>query len=209
MNALFSLPDCRLRAVPRPDPAALHLEVIPSRLASCRCPACGQISRSVHGSYRRWATDLPCSGQRVQLVVQVRRFRCHNAACARRTFSQRPDGLLNARVRRTRRLAQAQADVGLALGGEAAARLLDRLGMSTSATTVLRLVRALPLPVPETPRVVGVDDWAMKKGATYGALLVNLEARRVVDLLPDRTAGTLAGWLEGRCGVEIIARLRY
>ena len=98
--------------------------------------------------------------------------------------------------------------MGLALGGEAGARLLGRLGMATSATTVLRLVRALSLPAAEVPRVVGVDDWAMKKGVTYGAILVDLEARRVVDLLPDRTAATLAGWLEARPGIEVIARDR-
>lgn len=157
MNALCSLLGCRLRQVLRPDPATLCLAIAPSRLASCRCPTCGRISHSVHGCYQRRVTDLPCSGQRVRLVVRVRRFRCYNAACARRRFSQRPGGLLDPRVRRTRRLAQAQADVGVALGGEATARLLGRLGMPASAATVLRLVRALPLPVAETPRVVGSE----------------------------------------------------
>src|SRR4051812_33847424 len=98
-------------------------------------------------------------------------------------------------------------------GSPAAARpvrgcLLHRLGMPASADTVLRLVRAIPLPECATPRVLGVDDWALKKGQTYGTILVDLEVRRVVDLLPDRTAQTLAKWLEGRDTVEGIARDR-
>jgi transposase len=80
--------------------------------------------------------------------------------------------------------------------------------MPTSADTVLRLVRALPLPASETPRAVGVDDWALKKGQTYGTILVDLETRRVADLLPDRTAPTLAAWLQARGSVEVIARDR-
>jgi len=80
--------------------------------------------------------------------------------------------------------------------------------MPASADTVLRLVRAIPLPERVTPRVLGVDDWALKKAQTYGTILVDLEARRVTDLLPDRTAQTLANWLEGRDTVEVIARDR-
>jgi transposase len=98
--------------------------------------------------------------------------------------------------------------VGIALSGEAAARLLQRLAMPTSADTVLRLVRALPLPEAEAPRVLGVDDWALKKGPTYGTILVDLAARRVVDLLPERTAPALAGWLEAHPTIEAVVRER-
>ena len=196
-----------LQQVLRPDPTRLVLVVAP-RPASPRCPFCLLVSRSPHGHYRRRAEDLLCLGQRVQLAVRVSRWRCNNLAFPRRTFSQRPDGLLVAHGQRTRRLASAQAAVGVALGGQAGARLLVHLGMAASATTVLRLARALPLPAPETPRVLGVDDWAMKRSATYGAILVDLERRRVVDLVADRTATTLAGWLQAHPGVEIIARDR-
>jgi hypothetical protein len=117
--------------------------------------------------------------------------------------------LLSPRARRTQRLASAQAQVGLALGGEGgAARLLQRLAMPTSADTVLRLVRGLPLPTVEAPRIVGVDDWALKKGQTYGTILVDLEARRVVDLLPERAALPVAGWLEAHPSIEAVVRDR-
>ena len=131
-----------------------------------------------------------------------------NAACARRTFAERLPELLGPRARRTRRLAEAQGRVGVALGGEAGARLLGHLAMPASADTVLRLVRGLPPPEPEPPRVVGVDDWAVRKGRTYGTILVDLERRRTLDLLPDRTATTLAAWLRHRPTIGVVARDR-
>jgi hypothetical protein len=138
----------------------------------------------------------------------VRRFYCRNAACTRRTFAERLPELLGPDARRTLRLAEAQGRVGVALGGEGGARLLQHLSMPASADTVLRLVRSLPLPKQEPPRVVGVDDWAVRKGRTYGTILVDLEQRRVLDLLPDRTATMLADWLRCRPGIEVVARDR-
>ena len=112
------------------------------------------------------------------------------------------------RARRTRRLARAQARVGVALGGEAGARLLPHLGMTTSPDTVLRLVRGLPLPASGSPHVIGIDDWAFRKGCTYGTLLVDLERRRPLDLLPDRSGATVAAWLRRQPQIAVIARDR-
>jgi len=111
-------------------------------------------------------------------------------------------------ARRTRRLAEAQGRTGAALGGEAGARLLSRLAMPASADTVLRLLNQLPLPDHAEPRVIGVDDWAKRKGRSYGTIVVDLERRRVVYLLPDRKAATVAGWLRQRPGIEVVARDR-
>jgi transposase len=144
----------------------------------------------------------------VRVGLHVRRFYCRNAACARRTFVERLPELVAPYARRTRRLAEAQTRLGLALGGEAGARLLSRLAMPASAATVLRLVRELPLPERDLPRAVAVDDWAVRKGRTYGTILVDLERRRVLDLLPDRAAETLADWLRQRPGITVVARDR-
>ncbi len=208
MNALHLLPGCRVTCVHQVDPTTLRLEAHGTR-DGARCPACGVWSEARHGSYQRQPADLPLLGKVVQIVLWVRRFCCHNAACARRTFAERLPSLLATHARRTHRLAAAQGAVAVALGGAAGARLLPRLGMATSADTLLRLVRALPLPAAPAPAAVGVDDWAFKRGNTYGTILVDLNTRRVVDLLPDRRAHTLAAWLHPRRRqTKVVARDR-
>lgn len=147
-------------------------------------------------------------GQIVQLRLSVRRFYCHNSRCKKRTFTEQFPDLLSYRTRRTKRLLEAQRAVGVALGGEAGARLLTRLAMPISPDTTLRLVRKIQVAPPATPRVLGVDDWALRKGRTYGTILVDLEKHKVVDLLPDRTSETLSTWLREHPGVEILTRDR-
>lgn len=206
MIPAFSLPGCKIDRVTRgSDRLVIHAH---ARRDHGRCPSCGTPSSAVHSRYDRHPADLPCIGRAVDLRLQVRRFYCHRADCPRRTFVEPLPKLLPQRARRTRRLAQAQARIGLALGGEAGARLLPYLAMTTSPDTVLRLVRGLPLPAIGTPRVIGIDDWAFRKGRTYGTLLVDLERRRPLDLLPDRSGATVAAWLRRRPQIAVIARDR-
>jgi transposase len=207
MNELCPMPGCSIERITPDGPGFLHITARGTRPGG-RCPECGRASRAVHSRYRRRPADLPSLGRAVGVELGVRRFYCRNAVCPRRTFAERLPELLGPRARRTRRLAEAQGRVGVALGGEAGARLLRHLAMPASADTVLRLVRGLPPPEPEPPRVVGVDDWAVRKGRSYGTIVVDLERRRTLDLLPDRTATTLAAWLQHRPTIEVIARDR-
>ncbi len=140
---------------------------------------------------------------------------CRNTKCARRSFAERLPELVRPYARRTCRLAEAQGRVEVALCGEAGAQLAHRhrlampgLAMPASADTVLRLIRRLPLPEQDAPRVVGVDDWAMRKGRSYGTIVVDMERQCVADLLPDRTAATVAAWLQQRPGIEGVTRDR-
>ena len=201
------MPGCRVDAIASPDPDPLHVDARGTRPGG-RCPECGRASRAVHSRYRRHPSDLPSLGRYVRVALRVRRFYCRNPPCTRRTFAERLQELVMPHARRTCRLATAQGRVGVALGGEAGARLLRHLAMPTSADTVLRLIRRMPLPEVDTPRIVAVDDWAIRKGRTYGTVVVDLERRRVADLLPDRTSTTVAEWLRQRPGVEVVARDR-
>ena len=144
----------------------------------------------------------------MRLQLNVRRFFCDNPACQQRTFVERLPGVVRSFARRTTRLADTQRQIGLALGGEAGARSATRQAMPVSADTLLRLASHSELAPAATPKVLGVDDWAWKKGQTYGTILVDLEQRCVVDLLTDRSADTLATWLQAHPGVEIISRDR-
>jgi len=172
------------------------------------CPLCGAASRRIHSRYSRTLADLPWGSHCVRLHLTVRKFRCLNAACPRRIFTERLPEVAAPYARRTIRLTEVLHLLAVALGGESGARLVRRLGFVAGSTTLLSLIRRTPLPLHPTPRVLGVDDWGLRKGQTYGTILVDHERHVVVDLLPDRLAPTLAQWLQAHPGVEIVTRDR-
>jgi len=189
------------------DSEAVRIEAR-STAAGAECPGCGNSSSRIHSSYQRFPADAPSAGRRVILCLRVRRFFCPEASCERRTFVEQLPGLTRRHSRWTERLRSTLAAVGLALAGRAGARMARIFGVAVSRSTVLRMVTMLPEPDALPPRVVGVDEYATRKGCVYGTVLVDVESRRPIDLLPDREASSLAKWLAKRPGIEFVCRDR-
>jgi transposase len=188
------------------DAISVHAEPTEPTAA---CPDCGHASDRVHSRYARRIGDLPVQGRRLVLRLVTRRFYCRRPDCRRRIFCERLPGLAAAHARTSGPLTESHRDIGFALGGEAGARLAGKLAMPTSPDTLLRRVKSAPDQPAPPPRYVGVDDWSLRKGQRYGTILVDLERRRVIDVLPGRDGEALKQWLRDHPQVEVIARDRW
>lgn len=149
---------------------------------------------------------LPWGDIAVQLRLQSRRYFCDNDTCVRRIFTERIPSVAGSYARRTNRLTAWFTRVAFALGGEPGARLLSHSATPIGGDTLLGHIRAFPVQLPQTSRVLSIDDFAFRKGRTYGTILVDLERHQVVDLLPDRSAESIRRWLVEHPGSEIISR---
>lgn len=185
----------------------LVITVIATHPTSC-CPLCSEASSAMHSHYQRTLRDVPCGGRQVQLYMTVRRFYCRNALCERKVFTERLPAFVEPWARMTIRLCEQLTSIGLATCGKGGVRLAARLGMQTTRNTILRRIMELPDVSPGSVLYLGIDDFSFRRGCRFGTILVNLESRRVVDLLPDREAETSAAWMRQQPDLMVVSRDR-
>lgn len=174
--------------------------------ATALCPSCETASSRIQSRYTRTLRDLPSVGRPIRLIMQVRRFFCKKSTCAQKIFVERLPDLCRPHAQRTTRLQEALRSLGLLTGGQAGADLGSELGISGSRDTILRLVRQSEQSARQEPHVIGLDDWAWKRGLRYGTLICDLERGSPIDLLPDRTVETVSAWLQNHPNIEIVSR---
>jgi|SRR5450756_1599677 len=148
-------------------------------------------------------------GVPVRIELRVRRFLCKSDGCSQRIFTERFPNTVGRHARRTYRLSSALDRIALARGGSAGARLAQQLGIVADGSALLRGLRQRTRPFPSSsPRVLGIDDWAWRKGQRYGTILRHLERGEAIDLLPDRSVDSTATWLRAHPGIERVSRDR-
>jgi transposase len=179
-----------------------------SRRRAAACPSCQHRSRARHSAYQRTIADLPLAGATLVLHLQVRRVFCRHTTCPQRIVAERFPTLVPVRGRHSRGVCTALRQIGLAVGGRAGARLARTLGLAGSYRTILRLVQGAPFPLLAAPRVIGLDEWAWRRGRRFGTMLCDLERHHVLDLLPERSASSVAQWLQAHPSAEIVCRDR-
>lgn len=187
----------------------IFLITVHSKQVCSHCPDCSMASKRLHSCYWRQVMDLPVLNGQTRIRLKCRKFYCKNINCSKKVFSERFSLHFNSGKRITSRAEIKLLEIAHQQGGNAGEKLCRLMNLPASDTTLVRLInKQSEMPIP-TPRVLGIDDWAYTKRINYGTILVDMERRKVIDLLPDRETETVEKWLKAHPGVEIVTRDRY
>ncbi len=206
-TSLLSLPEGMQVSQIQITENGLVITVVATHPTSC-CPLCSQRSSSIKSHYQRTLRDVPCAGRRVQLLLTVRKFYCRNPICERKVFAERLPAFVEPWARMTIRYCEQITSIGLATCGKGGVRLAARLGIHITRQTILRRIMDLPDVATGSILYLGIDDFSFRRGCRFGTILVNLESRRVVELLPNREVETSAAWMRQQLDLMVVSRDR-
>src|SRR6266851_1741885 len=185
----------------------LTIGAVSTQKSAC-CPLCSSQATRVHSAYTRTLADLPCAGQQVRLLLQVRKFFCQVPTCVRKIFVERIAPFIEPWARVTARLHQMVQRLGFATGGMLGARVTQRLGTPTCWMTIIRRMMALPTAAVHQVSELGIDDFSFRRGRKFGTILVDMQSHQVIDLLADRTKESAAAWMGTHPEIDLVSRDR-
>lgn len=175
-----------------------------------KCPICGIYSINIHSKYTRKLVDVAISGKRSRFELNARRFFCYNPDCRRKVFTERFQYEIKPYARRMNRANDLLGKLALESGGNVCSKFSKYVGIPVSASTILRIIKRIVNPSSQvTSGIIGLDDWAYKKGHSYGTIIVDLQKGQVIDLLPDRAAETVTQWLKQHPEITVVSRDRF
>lgn len=173
------------------------------------CPLCNETSFRIHSYYYRSILDLPILGNETWIRLRSRKFYCRNDSCIMKVFTERYDNHFLHGKRMTENVCWKVSKVAFLLGGMGGEKICRLMHMPVSRSTLTRSIHTREVPAAQAPRIVGLDDWAYRKGLRYGTVLVDMEKRKIIDLLPDREADTVERWLKQYPEIQVVSRDRY
>jgi transposase len=199
-----------------PEIKLAHLEIVDNQLiifaypkkSRARCPCCNMLSHSVHSRYTRKLLDLPITDTPVSIHLNVRKFYCYNKNCKKKIFSEQPGSEISRYARMTERVKLRLVNVLVETSCRKGSKLSEIIQTPISPSKALRIIYSLPMKCPGEIKTLGVDDWAYRKGVSYGTILVNMDTGKAIDILSGRDGKELKVWLKSHPGIQHVCRDR-
>jgi len=204
--ALLQLPGIAINSVHVEDHNMVIIAHIKGKYGIC--PKCGKKSGRVHGSYYRQLKDLSVFSKEVTIKLHVKKYLCRNTQCNRKIFSQQLSSGLDRYSRRTRRVNEQLTKTSLEVSARKSSWISKLSLIPVSPSTCLRLASKCDVLPRDEIRHIGIDDWAYRKGHTYGTILVNRETGKTVDLIKSREHEDIIRWLKAYPTIETVTRDR-
>ncbi len=205
INRLVCLPKFRIISIEHKNGKIMIFASVKSKRS--QCPICGHFSTTVHDYYHRKLSDLPAFQNTTTLDLMTRKFKCKNLKCDRKVFSEQTSHI-NRYSRKTLRASKVLDSLSIELTGKLGSTLSKQLFLPVSTSTITRIAHKQQLPEIKQPVVLGIDDWAFRKGISYGTVLVDMETSTPIELLQSRDSGDLKLFLQKYPLVKIVTRDR-